>query len=70
MSQERTEVLKEFRSYARPEVLAALRQRGHEIEVLPAWDTGKALGITLDRDRGVIHGGASPRRGSGYACGW
>jgi hypothetical protein len=38
--------------------------------MLDRWANGKVMGIRLDRDRGVIQGAVSPRRGIGYAFGW
>jgi gamma-glutamyltranspeptidase/glutathione hydrolase len=51
-------------------VIKVLEDRGHEVEVKGDWVMGKALGIRVDRDRGVISGGASPRHGIAYALGW
>jgi len=51
-------------------VIADLEHRGHEIIVGDDWSQGKVMGIRYDQDRGVIVGGASPRRGIGYALGW
>src|SRR5947209_5175689 len=46
-----------------PETLQALRQRGHLVEELSAWETGMgyAQGITFDPSAGVMQGGADPR---------
>ena len=46
-----------------PETLQALRQRGHMVEELSAWETGMgyAQGITFDPSAGVMQGGADPR---------
>lgn len=52
------------------DVIAELERRGHEVVVTGDWENGKVLGIRLDQERGVILGGASPRRGIGYAFGW
>jgi len=51
-------------------VVADLQRRGHDIGMLDRWANGKVMGIRLDRDRGVIQGAVSPRRGIGYALGW
>ena len=55
------------------EALAAL---GHEVELLPDWrfgvhtpDIGAVCAIVADRDSGLIHGAADPRRPA-YALGW
>jgi len=51
-------------------VVADLQRRGHDVGMLDRWANGKVMGIRLDRDRGVIQGAVSPRRGIGYAFGW
>ncbi len=53
------------------DVLQRLRERGHEIEVLKAFDKyfGGAQGIMILQDRRALHGGADSRRdgfGEGY----
>ena len=54
-----------------PEVVEALRARGHAVRVLGEWDDtmGHAQGISLDYDQGVLTGGSDPR-GDGTAVGW
>ncbi len=54
-----------------PETLQALRQRGHPVEELGAWETGMgyAQGITFDPSTGVMQGGADPRAES-LAAAW
>ena len=52
------------------EVIAALEDRGHQVELTGPWANGKVLGIRYDRDRGVIAGAASPKGSIGYAIGW
>ena len=47
-----------------------LAHRGHDIQVAPAWFNGRVLGVRIDADRGLIFGGASPRRETAYAMGW
>lgn len=51
--------------------VAALRERGHDVREIGAWDSavGHAQGIVLDRERGVLAGGADPRA-EGIAAGW
>jgi gamma-glutamyltranspeptidase/glutathione hydrolase len=51
-------------------VLHELRRRGHEVVVTGDWSNGRVLGIRIDRERGLIFGGASPRLETGYAVGW
>jgi gamma-glutamyltranspeptidase / glutathione hydrolase len=54
-----------------PSTLEALRQRGHEIRLLPDWSAavGGGHGIAIDPETGVFAGGADPRR-DGMAVGW
>jgi gamma-glutamyltranspeptidase/glutathione hydrolase len=54
----------------RREVVTELERRGHEVEIAGDWANGKVLAIHIDRKRGVITGGASPRTAIGYAFGW
>ena len=53
-----------------PETLAALQQRGHEIQRVDGWTLGRCLGIVYDAERGLIMGGVSPRQQVPYAIGW
>lgn len=50
------------------EVLAELERRGHDVEVLDAWNAtfGGGQGILRDPESGAFFGGADPRR-DGYA---
>jgi gamma-glutamyltranspeptidase/glutathione hydrolase len=52
-------------------VLEELYERGHQLEVGQEWEqrTGHAQIIQIDRERGVLAGGADPR-GDGAAVGW
>ena len=52
------------------EVVAELARRGHDIDLWPGWtaQTGGACAIVIDRERGILLGGADPRRES-YAIG-
>ncbi len=47
-----------------------LASRGHDVEPTPAWSNGRVLGIRAEPERGLIFGGASARRETGYALGW
>ena len=52
------------------ETLDGLRQKGHTLEVMPAWGaSGSEMMIQVDAETGVFHGAADPRR-DGYAIGW
>lgn len=44
-----------------PDVQAALRAKGHDLEVAPAWSLGANAGIIVDTARGVLFAGADPR---------
>jgi gamma-glutamyltranspeptidase/glutathione hydrolase len=52
------------------EVIGRLKAKGHQIEILPDWSAicGGAQGIVIDRERGILMGGADPRR-QAYAMG-
>jgi gamma-glutamyltranspeptidase/glutathione hydrolase len=52
------------------EVIASLRQRGHEITLDEGWTHGKVMGIRFDGERGVIRGACSAKGNIGYALGW
>jgi gamma-glutamyltranspeptidase / glutathione hydrolase len=52
------------------EVLEALRQRGHDIQLTGGWSNGKTMAIRYDGERGTIFGGAAPKGIIGYALGW
>lgn len=55
---------------ASPEVVAALRQKGHSVTVLPGWGSlGHMQVIALDPATGRLFAGADPRR-TGYAVGY
>ncbi|CAN5635497.1 gamma-glutamyltransferase [soil metagenome] len=53
------------------DVISGLRRRGHETVIAEPWDSnlGHAQAIKIDRERGVLIGGADPR-GDGIAAGW
>ena len=52
-------------------VLDELERRGHEVVVGGSWEQGKAMGIALDREHGIIAGAASAKGNHvGYALGW
>jgi gamma-glutamyltranspeptidase / glutathione hydrolase len=54
-----------------PKVLQELHDIGHQLDVGAEWDarTGHSQMIQIDRERGVLAGGADPR-GDGAAVGW
>ena len=51
-----------------PEVLAALKARGHQAEAGGDWSEGRLTGARLEAD-GTIRAGANPRGMQGYAVG-
>ncbi len=53
------------------EVGEGLAKLGHDVQWLPQWtsEAGGLCGIVIDRDRGILVGGADPRRDSA-AVGW
>ena len=53
-----------------PKVIEDLRSRGHKVEVWDDWSgrTGNVCLITMDREKGILLGGADARRES-YAMG-
>jgi gamma-glutamyltranspeptidase/glutathione hydrolase len=52
------------------ETAAALRAKGHTVEVGGDWSHGRVLGIRYDAGSGVLHGVATARLDTGYAMGW
>jgi gamma-glutamyltranspeptidase/glutathione hydrolase len=48
-------------------VIASLRDRGHEVNVSPAWSLGRISAVT--RDGGMLYAGANARGMQGYAAG-
>lgn len=53
------------------ETISGLRERGHIVAQVGAWDSmmGHAHGIRIDQQRGVLAGGSDPRA-EGAAVGW
>lgn len=51
-------------------VISELEKRRHRVEKTNDWEVGKAMGIHIHPETGVIMGGVSPRRTIGYAMGW
>lgn len=50
-------------------VIAALRERGHRVNVMPAWSLGRLCAVARDPETGVVFAGANPRGMQGYAVG-
>ncbi len=50
--------------------IAALRGKGHTVEVGGDWSHGRVLGIRFDAGSGVLYGVATARLDTGYAMGW
>ena len=53
-----------------PAIAEGLRRRGHEVEVWDDWASrmGNLCAIEVERGRGILRGGADPRR-EAYAIG-
>ncbi|MFF7965036.1 gamma-glutamyltransferase family protein [Streptomyces sp. NPDC007903] len=51
------------------EVVAALRRRGHDVTVGPAWSEGRLCAVARDPATGVLSAAANPRGMQGYAVG-
>jgi gamma-glutamyltranspeptidase/glutathione hydrolase len=49
------------------DVVTALRARGHQVMVSPAWSLGRISAVM--RDRGFLYAGANARGMQGYAVG-
>jgi gamma-glutamyltranspeptidase/glutathione hydrolase len=49
-------------------LIAALRERGHEVIVADDWSLGRVSAISRDAE-GVLRAGANPRGMQGYAVG-
>ena len=52
------------------DTISELEKRGHEVDVADGWSAGKAMGIHIDVESGMISGGATSRRRIAYAMGW
>ncbi|CAG7572482.1 gamma-glutamyltranspeptidase/glutathione hydrolase [Barrientosiimonas humi] len=52
-----------------PGVAAALRARGHQVSVGPAWSEGRLSAVARDPETGMLYAGANPRGMQGYAAG-
>ena len=51
-------------------VVDELKKRGHQVQMTDGWSNGKVMAIRIDKERGVIQGGVSPKGNIGYAFGW
>jgi gamma-glutamyltranspeptidase / glutathione hydrolase len=49
--------------------ITELRRRGHDLEVLPGWSSGRLSAVADDRPRGLVRAAANPRHMQGYAAG-
>ncbi|MGW0840678.1 gamma-glutamyltransferase family protein [Streptomyces sp. NPDC002787] len=52
-----------------PEVVEALRRRGHDVTVGDAWSEGRLCAVARDPETGVLSAAANPRGMQGYAVG-
>jgi gamma-glutamyltranspeptidase/glutathione hydrolase len=53
-----------------PDVVGALRARGHTIDLVPGWSINFTTAVGIDTGRGLIEGAASSRGERNYAMGW
>ncbi|MBV2355562.1 gamma-glutamyltransferase [Streptomyces sp. J2-1] len=56
-------------SRAGEEVIAGLRERGHQVTVAPAWSEGRLCAVARDPGTGMVSGAANARGMQGYAVG-
>jgi gamma-glutamyltranspeptidase/glutathione hydrolase len=57
------------------DVRRELQAKGHQVVIQPDWIEGYVVGVQVDRERGVVYGGADPRGElstllPAYAIGW
>jgi gamma-glutamyltranspeptidase/glutathione hydrolase len=52
-----------------PEVVAALRARGHDVTVVDGWSLGRLSAVSRDPRNGLLRAAANPRGMQGYAVG-
>jgi gamma-glutamyltranspeptidase/glutathione hydrolase len=52
-----------------PEVVAALRERGHEVTVAGGWSLGRLSAVSQDLESRLLRAAANPRFMQGYAVG-
>ncbi len=52
-----------------PGVVAALRARGHDVDVVDGWSLGRLSAVSRDAEDGLLRAAANPRGMQGYAVG-
>jgi gamma-glutamyltranspeptidase/glutathione hydrolase len=52
-----------------PDVVAGLRARGHDVDVVDGWSLGRISAVSRNRKDGLLRGAANPRGMQGYAVG-
>jgi gamma-glutamyltranspeptidase/glutathione hydrolase len=52
-----------------PEVVAALRARGHDVTVVDGWSLGRLSAVSRDPRSELLRAAANPRGMQGYAAG-
>ena len=56
-------------SRLQPEVLAELRERGHDVTMVDGWSLGRLSTVLRDPETGQVSAAANPRGNQGYAAG-
>jgi len=56
-------------SRAGEEVIAELRARGHDVNVVGPWTLGRLSAVGVDPERGWLYAAANSRGAQGYAAG-
>ena len=52
-----------------PDVIAALRARGHDLDIVDGWSLGRLSAVSRDTRDGLLRAAANPRGMQGYAVG-
>jgi gamma-glutamyltranspeptidase/glutathione hydrolase len=52
-----------------PKVVQALRERGHDVNVVDGWSLGRLSAVSQEPESGLLRAAANPRHMQGYAAG-
>jgi gamma-glutamyltranspeptidase/glutathione hydrolase len=52
-----------------PSVIAAVRERGHDVTAVDGWSLGWLFAVSRDPDNGLLRAAANPRGMQGYVVG-